>query len=401
MGTWTDKKRSRFRAGMRNDGNNQAAPLDNRPPAARRRSARPRLEWDSGDPKNTWRSSAWMRAYRLTRHSAARERELAARIKCGDLDAQTELIEANLPLVFIAIRGLTKCGIPVEDLAQEATLGLVRESRWFDPAAHSARFVTYAKYWIRSYLMKALESNGSVIQLPERANRRGRRYRLALEELSGNAPAPAEDGGAIQFGLDEIASQMGVSPQLLLRSGFGVTDGRTCVSLDELGEDELSEGERQEVTAEDRELIHTAVQNLSPFETWLICERFGLDPLYPAEWIRVRAPDEVSDRHAALDEPGASWSGTDASCALRGQIPPFLRGSRGRVRREPPSSSVHREGDSRQAARDAGPVDPHSAVTRARGVGTRLIITQRSRALPERGDPRSQRGEPARLKPEP
>ena len=87
----------------------------------------------------------------------------------GDTAAQKQLITANLALVLRAVRDYKRSGIPMDDLVQEGNLGLIRAAQSFDPSAHTARFATYARFWIRASLLRALASNGSLIQLPERS----------------------------------------------------------------------------------------------------------------------------------------------------------------------------------------------------------------------------------------
>ena len=102
------------------------------------------------------------------RLSAGEERTLAERIKAGDVDAGQQLITANLGLVLHAVSDYKQCGVPLDDLIQEGNLGLIRAARHFDPATHTARFATYATYWIRCFIVRALASNGSLIQRPEK-----------------------------------------------------------------------------------------------------------------------------------------------------------------------------------------------------------------------------------------
>ena len=78
-----------------------------------------------------------------------------------------QLITANLGLVLRAVSDYKQCGVPLDDLIQEGNLGLIRAARHFDPSTHTARFATYATYWIRCFIVRALASNGSLIQRPE------------------------------------------------------------------------------------------------------------------------------------------------------------------------------------------------------------------------------------------
>ncbi len=88
--------------------------------------------------------------------SASEERSLAERIKAGDADATEKLITANLALVLRAVKYYKRCGVPLDDLVQEGNLGLIRAARNFDPSTHTARFATYATYWIRRFIVRSL-----------------------------------------------------------------------------------------------------------------------------------------------------------------------------------------------------------------------------------------------------
>src|SRR6202020_2487303 len=96
---------------------------------------------------------------------------------------QKELSTAKLRLVFLAVSDYKRCGVPLDDLIQEGNLGLIRAARHFDPSTHAARFATYATYWIRCFIVRALASHGSLVQLPEESHILRLRYRRAVREL--------------------------------------------------------------------------------------------------------------------------------------------------------------------------------------------------------------------------
>ena len=100
----------------------------------------------------------------------------------GDTTAQKQLIMANLASVRGAVREYRRSGIPLDDLIQEGNLGLIRAAQHFDPSTHDARFATYARFWIQASLVRALASNGSLIQLPERLHLLLLRYRRAISK---------------------------------------------------------------------------------------------------------------------------------------------------------------------------------------------------------------------------
>ena len=209
--------------------------------------------------------------------SAVEERMLAERGKAGDVDAEQQLVTANLRLVLHAVRDYRRCGVPVDDLIQEGNLGLIRAARNFDPLTHSARFATYATYWIRCFIVRALASNGSLIHRPEHAQLLRLQYREAVDALRARRAAAGSEPGSPSPTLEEVSQYLGVPAHRLEEANLIQSDQAVCQSLADLT---LADGPAPEdslVITEDRAMVGAALRRLSPFEAWVICERFGLD----------------------------------------------------------------------------------------------------------------------------
>ena len=211
------------------------------------------------------------------RLSAGEERVLAERGKAGDVDAEQQLITANLGLVLHAVRDYRRCGVPLDDSIQEGNLGLIRAARNFDPLAHSARFATYATYWIRCFIVRALASNGSLIQRPEHAQLLRLQYREAVDALRARRAAPGSEPGSPSPTLEEVSQYLGVPAHRLEEANLVQSDQTVCQSLADVTLADGPAPEESLVVNEDRAMVGAALRRLSPFEAWVICERFGLD----------------------------------------------------------------------------------------------------------------------------
>jgi RNA polymerase primary sigma factor len=126
--------------------------------------------------------------------SAADEHELAIRIGQGDLQARDRMVRANLRLVVNIARGYTGKGLGLQDLIEEGNLGLLRAVEGFDPAI-GTRFSTYASYWIKQSIKRALINTAKTIRIPAymvELLSKWRRASARLTEELGRTPTPEE-----------------------------------------------------------------------------------------------------------------------------------------------------------------------------------------------------------------
>jgi len=126
--------------------------------------------------------------------SSADEQELAVQIGHGDTTARDRMVRANLRLVVNIARGYTGKGLSLQDLIEEGNLGLLRAVEGFDPAV-GTRFSTYASYWIKQSIKRALINSGKTIRIPaymvELLSKWRRASARLTEELS-RTPTPEE-----------------------------------------------------------------------------------------------------------------------------------------------------------------------------------------------------------------
>lgn len=126
--------------------------------------------------------------------SAKEERELAGRIGEGDTRARDQMVRANLRLVVNIARGYSGKGLGLQDLIEEGNLGLLRAVEGFDPAM-GTRFSTYASYWIKQSIKRALINSGKTIRIPAymvELLSKWRRATARLTEELGRGPTPEE-----------------------------------------------------------------------------------------------------------------------------------------------------------------------------------------------------------------
>jgi RNA polymerase primary sigma factor len=215
--------------------------------------------------------------------TAEQEKELAARIKDGDGAAREALILANLRLVLNIARHYKCAGMTTDDLIQEGNRGLIRAAKDFDPEGHQVRFSSYATFWIRNSIQRAIARNVSLIKVPTYMYVLRSRFQRVMNEFKSDQGLEA-GGGPAALSPDEIASRLQIPPNRLKNLDRAMIERvRFCptgangsqTSPEELIADKRRP-ERDLDVIESAEAVHAALDRLTPFEAWVIRSRFGL-----------------------------------------------------------------------------------------------------------------------------
>ena len=137
--------------------------------------------------------------------SVEEERDLARRSQDGDREASDRLLRAHLSFVVSIARKYRRYGVPMNDLVQEGSIGLLHAIRKFDPAA-GARLSTYARWWVRAAIQDHVVRSWSLVRVGTTAAQRAMFFHLRrkMAEFRGGADAMTEDG------LRPVARKFGV-----------------------------------------------------------------------------------------------------------------------------------------------------------------------------------------------
>jgi RNA polymerase primary sigma factor len=213
--------------------------------------------------------------------TTAEERALAQRKDEGDEEAKKRLIEANLRLVMSITRNYTKAGVPLLDLIQEGNLGLIRAVEKFDWRM-GYKLSTYATWWIRQAVTRALADQGRTIRLPVHVAeqvRRVMRARRILSQKLNREPVLRELAKESGFSEAKVRDLLElIEDPISLETPVG--DGESIYG--DLIEDDNADLP-EETTAESmrsKELAN-ALARLNPRMRLVISRRFGLDGQTP------------------------------------------------------------------------------------------------------------------------
>jgi RNA polymerase primary sigma factor len=214
---------------------------------------------------------------RIPRLTREEELELAKRVAAGDAEAERRMAEANLRLVVMVARRYANRGLSLLDLIEEGNLGLLRavqKYRW----DRGTRFSTYAVWWIRQAIVRALANQARLIRLPVHVEALYAKYQRTRERLTqqlGRPPSLDEVAAALEVPVEQLAGldEVAATP-LSLETPIGEGQGAlkdVVADRGAAGSDVLANVLRQQADVRD------GLDVLPPTERTVIALRFGLE----------------------------------------------------------------------------------------------------------------------------
>ena len=212
------------------------------------------------------------------RLSFEQEKELSARALKGDQDAINELVSCNLLLVVPIAKRYYGCGLPLLDLIQEGNLGLITAAKKYD-GTKGWRFSTYATYWIRQSISRALGDQSRTIRIPANMVELLGKVRKATNELTikfKRQPTDEEIAKYLDEDLDKIQTVLDVSQAVSSLDLSVDEDGETSVG-DLVADDRVESGYANLVKEANKQIVDDVLGTLPTREAEILRMRFGIN----------------------------------------------------------------------------------------------------------------------------
>ena len=206
------------------------------------------------------------------------EKELSEKALAGDMDAQTKLVECNLKLVVPIAKRYMGCGLPLLDLIQEGNLGLIKAAGKYD-GSKGFRFSTYATYWIRQAISRALGDQSRTIRIPANMVELLSKVKKASAELTQTLhrdPSDKEIAEKLGIELDKVQTVMDIAQATTSLDTPVDDDGET--TMGDLVADYAAENPYQNLVKQANiEIVDSVLSTLSTKEADILRMRFGIN----------------------------------------------------------------------------------------------------------------------------
>jgi RNA polymerase primary sigma factor len=214
--------------------------------------------------------------------SSRDEQDLAVAIGNGDVAARDRMVRANLRLVVNIARGYAGKGLGLQDLIEEGNLGLLRAVEGFDPAM-GTRFSTYASYWIKQSIKRALINTAKTIRIPAymvELLSKWRRASARLTEELGRTPTPEEVARVLGLARKKLPI---IKKAIRIYNSTPQTDqAEAGWSLGEMVMDENMRSPEDELLTHDSlSKVMCMIETMDTREATVLRMRFGLDDHEP------------------------------------------------------------------------------------------------------------------------